>query len=60
MKDEAKRKEFEKAEWKFDARDGLYCKLQADPDCKTCNGHGLVDVGHYACMLDDCPDCWLK
>ena len=30
----------------------------AEQGCKTCKGHGMVDVGMYACELEHCPDCW--
>lgn len=39
--------------------DGLPHNPNADKNCNTCGGHGIVDAGgDYGCMLVDCPTCW--
>ena len=46
------------ARWVLDATDGLWRDPDADSDCKTCNGTGVVDDGSdYGCILIPCPDC---
>jgi len=50
------RKEFEKAEWATDDL-GYPVNPKANKTCKTCDGHGVVDVGYSACLLENCPDC---
>lgn len=54
------RKEFENSPTKMHPWDGLNYKPEAQKDCKTCKGMGLVDIGDFACTLIICPDCWSK
>ena len=60
MKNKIKRKKFEKAVWNDRARDGLPTNPLADPSCKSCRGHGIVDAGYFLCVLENCPDCYNK
>ncbi len=41
-------------------KDGLPIRTGAAKDCKTCDGHGVIEDGsfHYASVLMDCPDCF--
>lgn len=52
------RKEFEATKWKMHKFDGLPVNPNADPECKTCDGYGIVDDGFVGCLLVNCPDCW--
>lgn len=46
------------SEWKISPTDGLPYDPKADPKCKTCGGHGVVDSGcNYGCILESCPTC---
>jgi hypothetical protein len=58
MVDMAKREIFEKAQSVM-ASDGYPEVKEADPLCHTCRGHGIVDTGTFACVLEKCPDCWM-
>lgn len=45
------------AQWTM-ASDGMPENKDADPNCKVCKGHGVVDTGEwFGCILDNCPEC---
>jgi hypothetical protein len=44
-------------EWILDW-DGYWKNPNANPNCQTCHGYGVVDTGcNYGCILDNCPTC---
>jgi hypothetical protein len=52
-----KRIQFEKAKWVPD-KYGYPINPEADPICKECGGHGVVDIGETGCMLENCSKCY--
>jgi hypothetical protein len=54
-----KRAEFEASKPGVDPVDMGPKMKEAEPDCKTCRGMGIVDIGGFTgCILDKCPNCW--
>jgi len=56
-----KRKEFERTKWVTNRVNLMFENPKADPDCKSCNGHGVIDEGHFTgSTLINCSDCWIE
>lgn len=54
------RKEFEETEIITHPVDGMNYNPNAQPDCKKCNGMGIVDSGDsWGCILELCNFCWI-
>lgn len=56
---ERRRREFERADWVRGA-DCYPENPKADPSCRKCNGHGILDDGDLAFMPVNCDVCWKR
>lgn len=59
MTNKKKRKLFLNTPLERSSEDGLLCNKNADKNCKTCNGHGVLDYGNFlGAYFDYCNKCF--